>query len=184
MQSEKEQQQKRREDEARKKIESFILNTCYRVRLDKAIRWLRAEESKKRYATSVTSAQGRRHAATTPIKRHKKRATIEEPDDDMPPPSKRVNRRSQRQSNSLSPDLRRTPSLHTTANQFFDPDSRQTTPKRTGSMPATHIDPPPESDDTVFYQLIGECYVHGMMNGEAIDHQNVEELPRTIFEIR
>ncbi|KAH0547851.1 hypothetical protein FGG08_000109 [Glutinoglossum americanum] len=37
-----------------------------------------------------------------------------------------------------------------------------------------------KNDNSVFYQLIGECYVHGMMNGEAIHLQ----LERTLFEIR
>jgi len=35
-----------------------------------------------------------------------------------------------------------------------------------------------------FYKMIGECYVHGMMRGEAIEHQNVERLEDVIFEIR
>jgi hypothetical protein len=50
--------------------------------------------------------------------------------------------------------------------------------------PNSPIAEPPESDHTVFYRLIGECYVHRMMNGEAIDYQNVAKLPRILFEIR
>ncbi|KAF2663373.1 hypothetical protein BT63DRAFT_444687 [Microthyrium microscopicum] len=42
----------------------------------------------------------------------------------------------------------------------------------------------PLSEPKKFYKMIGECYVHGMMHGEAIEHQNVERLPKVIFEIR
>jgi hypothetical protein len=42
----------------------------------------------------------------------------------------------------------------------------------------------PESNDKVFYKLVGACYVHKMMNGEVIDYQSVEKRPRTVFEIR
>jgi hypothetical protein len=43
-----------------------------------------------------------------------------------------------------------------------------------------------EENDAVFYQLIGECYVHGMMNGEALDLQaaNAKTMNRVLFEIR
>jgi hypothetical protein len=42
----------------------------------------------------------------------------------------------------------------------------------------------PEPDRGVFYELIGECYVHRMMRGEAIDHQVEKKLPSMVFEIR
>jgi hypothetical protein len=35
-----------------------------------------------------------------------------------------------------------------------------------------------------YYRLVGESYVHGMMNGEAIKRQNEEDLPRFVFELR
>jgi hypothetical protein len=35
-----------------------------------------------------------------------------------------------------------------------------------------------------YYRLVGECYVHGMMNGEAIKRQNEEHLPQQVFELR
>jgi hypothetical protein len=35
-----------------------------------------------------------------------------------------------------------------------------------------------------YYELIGECYVHGMMNGEALEWQNKDEIQRQVFEIR
>ena len=41
-----------------------------------------------------------------------------------------------------------------------------------------------EHDDKVFYRLIGECYVHRMMRGEAIEHQVERHLPSVLFEIR
>lgn len=34
------------------------------------------------------------------------------------------------------------------------------------------------------YTLLGECYIHGMMDGEAIQYQNEWGLPSTVFEIR
>lgn len=36
----------------------------------------------------------------------------------------------------------------------------------------------------VWFEFIGECYVHGMMDGEAIEKQNNEKLPRQLFELR
>lgn len=36
----------------------------------------------------------------------------------------------------------------------------------------------------VYYRLLGECYVHGMMNGEAIHYQNEKGIKQEIFEIR
>jgi hypothetical protein len=35
-----------------------------------------------------------------------------------------------------------------------------------------------------YYQLIGACYLHGMMNGEAIRMQNEHEIKAERFEIR
>ena len=35
-----------------------------------------------------------------------------------------------------------------------------------------------------YYEMLGECYVHGMMDGEAMAHQNDKGIPRTVFEIR
>jgi len=34
------------------------------------------------------------------------------------------------------------------------------------------------------YTLLGESYIHGMMDGEAIAHQNRHLVPRAVFEIR
>ena len=34
------------------------------------------------------------------------------------------------------------------------------------------------------YRFVGECYVHGMMNGEAIKLQNEEHIPQQVFELR
>lgn len=44
--------------------------------------------------------------------------------------------------------------------------------------------PAPTTDRNVFYRLIGECYIHRMMRGEAIDHQVENKLPSILFEIR
>jgi hypothetical protein len=35
-----------------------------------------------------------------------------------------------------------------------------------------------------YYELLGECYIHGMMDGEAMAFQNRKEIPATVFEIR
>jgi hypothetical protein len=51
-------------------------------------------------------------------------------------------------------------------------------------IPEKRSEEPPKSQQQLFYQLIGECYVHKMMNGEAIDYQKVQKLPRELFEIR
>jgi hypothetical protein len=39
-------------------------------------------------------------------------------------------------------------------------------------------------DSRWWYQMFGECYIHGMMDGEAMAHQNNEGIPTTVFEIR
>jgi hypothetical protein len=33
------------------------------------------------------------------------------------------------------------------------------------------------------YLLVGECYVHGLMDGEAMDMMNRQELDEKVFEI-
>ena len=35
-----------------------------------------------------------------------------------------------------------------------------------------------------YYELIGECYVHDMMDGEAIALQNRNMIPAEVFELR
>lgn len=35
-----------------------------------------------------------------------------------------------------------------------------------------------------YYEFVGECYLHGMMDGEAIKYQNENEVRAEIFEIR
>ncbi|KAL9114300.1 MAG: hypothetical protein Q9227_001722 [Pyrenula ochraceoflavens] len=39
-------------------------------------------------------------------------------------------------------------------------------------------------DGQWYYEMLGECYVHGMMDGEAMAHQNDKVIPQTLFEIR
>jgi hypothetical protein len=39
-------------------------------------------------------------------------------------------------------------------------------------------------DGQYWYEMLGECYIHGMMDGEAMAHQNDKGLPWTVFEIR
>ena len=40
------------------------------------------------------------------------------------------------------------------------------------------------NDRNIYYKLLGECYLHGMMNGEAILHQNREGIKQEVFEIQ
>ncbi|KAF7511417.1 hypothetical protein GJ744_004606 [Endocarpon pusillum] len=39
-------------------------------------------------------------------------------------------------------------------------------------------------DGRWYYEMLGECYIHGMMDGEAMAHQNDKEIPPAVFEIR
>jgi hypothetical protein len=53
-------------------------------------------------------------------------------------------------------------------------------PSKTISTPLSNettktLEPPLKADEFTFYQLIGECYLHGMMNGEAIPKQRSAE---------
>ncbi|KAK8121753.1 hypothetical protein PG984_010423 [Apiospora sp. TS-2023a] len=42
-----------------------------------------------------------------------------------------------------------------------------------------------ERDDPhLFYKFRGDCYLHGMMDGEAVRHKFYEELPDRVFELR
>jgi hypothetical protein len=38
--------------------------------------------------------------------------------------------------------------------------------------------------NSYYYELIGECYVHGMMDNEAIRYQNDEDIIPLVFELR
>ena len=40
------------------------------------------------------------------------------------------------------------------------------------------------SNPKYYYHFEGECYIHGMMNGEAIELQNEKKIPAEVFEIR
>jgi hypothetical protein len=42
----------------------------------------------------------------------------------------------------------------------------------------------PEKDEFFWYEFIGECYVHGMMDGDAIKHQNENGIKAQSFELR
>ena len=41
-----------------------------------------------------------------------------------------------------------------------------------------------EKSDRFYYEIVGECYVHGMMNGEALEWQNEKEVKAKFFELR
>jgi hypothetical protein len=41
-----------------------------------------------------------------------------------------------------------------------------------------------QGPENAYYELVGPCYVHGMMNGEAITLQNEKSLKAQIFELR
>ena len=40
------------------------------------------------------------------------------------------------------------------------------------------------SDEHCFYELVGECYLHTMMDGKAIDVQEQIAIPTKDFELR
>lgn len=45
--------------------------------------------------------------------------------------------------------------------------------------------PEDEKDERWFYyQFLGEAYVHGMMDGEAMEYQNTQEIKTSLFELR
>jgi hypothetical protein len=52
--------------------------------------------------------------------------------------------------------------------------------------PANKLDEPKSGEDprNFYYEFIGECYVHGMMDGEAIKYQNDHEVRAQVFELR
>jgi hypothetical protein len=50
------------------------------------------------------------------------------------------------------------------------------------SAPQNPKPQPPEQK--YFWRMVGECYVHGMMDGEAIAWQNEEEVKPEIFDLR
>jgi len=41
-----------------------------------------------------------------------------------------------------------------------------------------------KGDENFWYEFIGECYVHGMMDGDAIKYQNQNEVKAQVFELR
>lgn len=41
-----------------------------------------------------------------------------------------------------------------------------------------------DKDAKWYYEMLGECYLHGMMDGEAMAYQNNKGIPATVFEIR
>ncbi|KAK8017008.1 hypothetical protein PG993_015197 [Apiospora rasikravindrae] len=46
------------------------------------------------------------------------------------------------------------------------------------------IDDAKRDDPYLFYILRGDCYLHGMMDGEAVRHKFYEEIPDRVFELR
>lgn len=44
--------------------------------------------------------------------------------------------------------------------------------------------PHSDEDKQFWYEFKGECYVHSMMDGEAIKYQNQREIPSRVFELR
>ena len=45
-------------------------------------------------------------------------------------------------------------------------------------------EPLKESVNKYHYEFVGECYIHGMMDGEAIKYQNDNEIKAEMFELR
>ena len=57
---------------------------------------------------------------------------------------------------------------------------------RTGLVLRKHNSNRENSDqkDHIYYKLIGECYVHGMMDGEAFTYKPKSRTPEQAFELR
>jgi hypothetical protein len=56
---------------------------------------------------------------------------------------------------------------------------------RNETKPADNTDESKSRDPREFYyEFIGECYVHGMMDGEAIKYQNDQNIKAQVFELR
>ena len=53
-------------------------------------------------------------------------------------------------------------------------------PKTTRRPEPTTVEEP----EQFYYKFFGECYVHGMMNGEAISYQNEHRIKAQVFELR
>jgi hypothetical protein len=50
--------------------------------------------------------------------------------------------------------------------------------------PLSSNEPATERDENFWYEFIGECYVHGMMDGDAIKYQSQNEIKPRVFELR
>ncbi|KAK0664574.1 heterokaryon incompatibility protein-domain-containing protein [Cercophora samala] len=59
-----------------------------------------------------------------------------------------------------------------------------TSPPPAGPPRPKHPQYPPEEDKYYWYTLLGEAYIHGMMDGEAIREHIIEGLPKRCIEIR
>lgn len=67
----------------------------------------------------------------------------------------------------------------TLANEAAEPKSGNTEPAH-----AADDAKPIEDPKHYYYEFIGECYIHGMMDGEAIKYQNDEDIKAQVFELR
>ena len=54
--------------------------------------------------------------------------------------------------------------------------------KKLRALPPKNL--PQDEGKKFHYEFIGECYLHGMMDGEAMEVLNSEEPPPRVFEIR
>ena len=69
----------------------------------------------------------------------------------------------------------------------IDKSSLDPVPKNPSPRKRSNEGPPPRTDSSKndhYYEFIGECYIHGMMDGEALRHQRVNDLEQQDFELR
>lgn len=76
------------------------------------------------------------------------------------------------------------PQTHGQDNQDGTKKTKQDTPEQLEEEKQRKKNQAKEEDPNIYYQFMGEAYIHGMMDGEAVRLQINEGIPRRMFEIR
>jgi hypothetical protein len=169
-------QKRQQEIKARLKIHGWLQTCFYRRKLEKMIKSLQATSAKpqKIGGKSDDAVSGAVAAQWMPVQQ------TEPPFDDQGVWGRDNDTP---QESEIVPPF--TPLQSPKRNIADTPRRRRiTSPVPPFRVPTPPVQETPRADAKVFYKLIGECYVHRMMNGEAVDYQSVEKLPKAIFEIR
>lgn len=75
------------------------------------------------------------------------------------------------------------PDLTSTKNQRPKPNTKSPTPSSDLTQDL-HTPKLLTEEDKFYYEFIGECYIHGMMEGDAIKHQKDQGIKPQVFELR